>query len=181
MGWDIAVSAIGQHIFIGDRMELIAEKLGKTDKLDRLRYVRADGSFTACSMPRQGILPHDLIHYVVESQLQLSNGFTGLIAQGAEAAFATQLSHGLAEKMAGAEAIQVEAMVEALQTQLWAGQFSMEDFVEGVRTACHARDQSTFDFSDTDIPPRLFEKVRELNMQWAAVPYYGSLTLQFPS
>ena len=179
MGRDIAVSAIGHLIFIWNGMELIAEKLGKTDKLDRLRYVREDGSFTACSMPRQGILPHDLIHYVVESQLQLKDGFTGLIAQGAEAAFAAQLSHGLAQKMAGTEAIQVEAIVEALQTQLWAGQFSMEDFVEGVQTACLARDQPTFDFGGTNMPPCLYEKAGELNTQWATVPYYGSLTLEF--
>lgn len=160
-------------------MELIAEKLGKTDKLVRLRYVREDGSFTACSMPRQGILPHDLIHYVVESELQFKDGFTGLIAQGAEAVLATQLLHGLAEKMAGTEAMQVEAIVEALQTQLWAGQFSPEDFAEGVRTACLARDRPTFDFGGTHIPSCLFEKAGELNTQWAAVPYYGSLTLHF--
>ena len=97
-------------------------------------------------MPRQGTLPHDLIHYVVESELLLKNGFTGLIAQGAEAAFATQVAHGLAEKTAGTEAIQAEAIVEALQTQLWAGYFSMDDFMEGVRTACLVRDQPAFDF-----------------------------------
>lgn len=160
-------------------MKLIAEKLGKTDKLDRLGYVREDGSLIACLMPRQGILPHDLIHFVVESELQLKDGFTRLIAQGADAALATQLSHGLAEKMAGTEAIQVEAIVEALQTQLWAGQFSPEDFAEGVRTACLARDQPTFYFGGAHIPACLFEKAGELNTQWAALPYYGSLTLQF--
>ncbi len=53
-------------------MKLIAEKLGKTGKLDRLRYMRADGSATETMMPRQGILPHDLVHYVVETQLRLS-------------------------------------------------------------------------------------------------------------
>lgn len=160
-------------------MKLIAEKLGKTDKLDRLRYVRRDGSSTACSMPRQGILPHDLIHYVIESQLQLSDGFTGLIAQGAEAAFATQLSHGLAEKMAGAEAIHVEAMVEALQTQLWAGQFSIEDFSEGVRTACLVRGQSMAPSHAIALSERLFDTAVGLNKQWLAVPFHGFMTLDF--
>lgn len=160
-------------------MKLIAEKLGKADKLDRLRYIRQDGSTTACSMPRQGTLPHDLIHYVVESQLQLQNGFTGLIAQGAEAAFATQVSHGLAVKMAGTEAIQVEAMVEALQTQLWAGQFSMEDFSEGVRTACLVRGQPSPTFNGIDVSTALFDHALDLNRKWSAVPSYGSLTIEF--
>lgn len=160
-------------------MELIAEKLGKADKLDRLRYVREDGSITACSMPRQGTLPHDMIHYVVESQLHLKNGFTGLIAQGAEAAFATQLVHGVAQKMADTEAIQVEAIVEALQTQLWAGEFSLTDFLEGVRTACLARDEPTFDFGQIDVRSCLFEHVVALNKVWAAVPLHGKLKLKF--
>ena len=55
-------------------MHLLAEKLGKTDKLDRLRYRRADGSETACPMPRQGTLPHDLVHYIVESRLSAIKG-----------------------------------------------------------------------------------------------------------
>jgi len=160
-------------------MKLIAEKHSKTDKLDRLRYMREDGSSTECSMPRQGTLPHDLIHYVIESQLQLKNGFTGLIAQGAEAAFATQLAHGLAEKMAGTEAIQVEAMVESLQTQLWAGKFSRDDFVEGVRTSCAGRDKPTLDLDGVDVQSLLFEKALTLNSEWAKVPYYGALTLEF--
>ncbi len=33
-------------------MKLIAEKLGKADKTDRLRFVRADGSATETAMPR---------------------------------------------------------------------------------------------------------------------------------
>lgn len=159
-------------------MKLIAEKLSKTDKCDRLRYAREDGSSTECSMPRQGILPHDLIHYVVESELQLRDGFTGLIAQGAEATYATQLAHGLAQKMAGTEAIQVEAIVEALQTQLWAGKFSKEDFIEAVHTSCAGRDKPALKFEGIDVHS-LFEKVLTLNSAWANVPYYGAMTLEF--
>lgn len=160
-------------------MKLIAEKLGKADKLDRLHYVRADGSSTQCVMPRQGTLPHDLIHYVVETQLRVHEGFTGLIAQGAEASMATQVSHGLAEKMAGTEAVQVEAIVEALQTQLWAGRFSMDDFLEGVRTACLVRGQPPYPFDGIDAEALLFDQVLELNSAWAAVPFHGSMTLEF--
>ena len=52
-------------------MKLIAEKKGPRDKADLLRFVRRDGSTSQCALPRQGTLPHDLIHYVVESRLPL--------------------------------------------------------------------------------------------------------------
>jgi hypothetical protein len=160
-------------------MKLIAEKLGKADKMDRLRYVRSDGTASECAMPRQGTLPHDLIHYVIESQLKLKDGFTGLIARGAEPSFAMEVTHELAKKMVCTEAVQVEAIVEALQAQLWSGQFSHEDFLEGVRTACYARDEPTFPFEGVDAEKLLFDKVREVNATWMAVPFHSSMTLEF--
>ena len=40
-------------------MKLVAHKRPASEKLDRLEYVRDDGSRSAIDMPRQGILPHD--------------------------------------------------------------------------------------------------------------------------
>jgi hypothetical protein len=160
-------------------MQLIAEKNNKSDKLDRLRYLRADGSSTETAMPRQGTLPHDLIHYVVETGLGLRNGFTGLVARGANATFAMQTTHEPAGKDVAAEAIQVEGIVEALQTQLWSGQFDQDDFLEGVRTACLVRDCPTFVFADAAAGQRLFDRALALNAEWMAVPYHGALTLEF--
>jgi hypothetical protein len=160
-------------------MKLIAEKLGKADKMDRLRYVRADGSSTETRMPRQGTLPHDLIHYVVEQGLGLHFGFTGLVARGAEAAFAMEISHQPDGKDVETEAIQVEAIVEALQTQLWSGRFDDADFLEGVRTACDARNRPPFLFADPGAGRRLFEEVLALNAEWQAVPFHGTLSVEF--
>lgn len=161
-------------------MKLIAEKRGKADKLDRLRYLRADASSTETAMPRQGTLPHDLIHYVVETGLGLKNGFTGLVARGANASFAMQTTHEPAGKGVETEAIQVEGIVEALQTQLWSGRFDNDDFLEGVRSACLMRDCPTFVFADGAAGRRLFERALAMNAEWMAVPFYGALTLEFP-
>ncbi len=38
---------------------------------------RDDGNSTRCPMAKQGILPHDFIHYVVEDTLNLRRGFYG--------------------------------------------------------------------------------------------------------
>ena len=158
-------------------MLIIAEKLGRHDKSDRLLYQRKDGSSTGTAMPRQGILPHDLVHYVVETELGLPDGFTGLVAQGASASFATETTHELAGKVAGAQALQVESIVEALQSQLWNGQFNRDDFVEGVRTACQMREAPVADLGDAG--ERLFAKALALNAAWSAIPFHGKLTLEF--
>ncbi|MFB9245971.1 hypothetical protein IV454_17945 [Massilia antarctica] len=160
-------------------MQLIAEKLGKSDKLDRLRYVRDDGSSTQTAMPRQGILPHDLVHYVVESTLGLRNGFTGLVARGAEASFAMEMAHDPAGKQVETEAIQVEAVVEALQSQLWSGQFDDADFAEAVRVACLGRERAPFDLAGIDAERLLYQGALELTTRWMAVPFHGTLTLTF--
>ena len=161
-------------------MKLIAQKLGKADKLDRLTYQRADGSTTEAMMPRQGTLPHDLIHFVVETGLGSRNGFTGLVARGASATFAMETTHDPVGQGVETEAIQVESVVEALQAQLWSGQFVNADFLEGVRTACLMRERPTFVFRDADAGQHLFDAVLALNTDWQAVPFHGSLTLQFP-
>jgi hypothetical protein len=161
-------------------MKIIAEKGGKADKLDRLRYLRKDGSSTETAMPRQGILPHDLVHYVVETRLGLKHGFTGLVAQGADATFAMESMHDPASEDVAAEAIQVEGIVEALQTQLWSGQFSDDDFIEGVRTACLMREQPAFAFAGPDVGQILFDAALALDAQWQLVPFHGALTVDFP-
>ncbi|MCX7593072.1 MAG: hypothetical protein N2235_04800 [Fischerella sp.] len=49
---------------------------GKQDWMERRRD---DGTSTRCPMPKQGILPHDFVHYVVEDTLNLRRGFYGMM------------------------------------------------------------------------------------------------------
>lgn len=160
-------------------MQLTAEKLGKSDKLDRLRYLRADGSSTSSSMPRQGILPHDLVHYVVESALPLQHGFMSQVAAGADAAFVMQAAHDPANTRIAVEAVQVEAVVEALQAQLWNGGFDSESFNEGVLGACIARAMPAPNLEGLDAEKALFERALALNQQWSELGYFQSITLVF--
>lgn len=160
-------------------MHLIAQKLGKNDKYDRLTFVRADSSKAEISMPRQGILPHDLVHFVVESRLPFRHGFLSLVARGAEPTFAMQQAHEPGNPSVGIETAQVEAIVEALQTQLWSGQFVSEDFIDGMRTACVARDCPSLDFSLYEIESHWYVPALALQKDWAALPYFSSLSLEF--
>ena len=160
-------------------MKLIADKLGKNDKNDRLRFVRADGSETQTAMPRQGTLPHDLVHFVVESALPLKHGFLGQVASGSDAGFVMQAVHDHSNPVVETEAIQTEAIVEALQTQLWAGSFDVDAFTEGARAASSARGKTALDLSGIDPQAMLYDRALALLEQWSLVPHHQSMELSF--
>ena len=158
-------------------MKLSATRQGRGDKYDGLRCVRRDGSATACTMPRQGTLPHDLVHYVVESTLGWRHTFYGMIAAGADIGPAMELAHDPANRALADQALHAEAVVESLQAQLWSGAFDAAMFEEGVRTACAARGRSV-PILPADAGRQLFDAVLALDARWRAVPPYGTLALE---
>ena len=162
-------------------MKLIAEKRSRTDKYDVLRLVRNNGSCTDALMPRQGILPHDLVHYVVESALPLRHGFLSLLARGADAQFVMESVHDKSNPHVATEAVQAEAIVEGLQAQLWSGAFDEAAFLAGAAAACAARNKPPFDFSQLAMPVKemLYDRALALHEQWHAAPYYSTLSLEF--
>ncbi|MES2069565.1 MAG: hypothetical protein V4488_04405 [Pseudomonadota bacterium] len=159
-------------------MKIIATKQNRSDKYDLLRCVRQDGSAATAKMPRQGVLPHDLIHYVVESALLYEHGFLGLIAQGADFAYVMEQTHGLPNKEVAEQAIHAEAIVESLQAQLWAGSFDTQQFLDGLAGACTMRQRSIPNLGTLDLHEDLYQRVVELGQRWQELPYYGSLELE---
>jgi hypothetical protein len=160
-------------------MKLIARKMEAAVKLDRLRVVRDDGSETSCEMPRQGVLPHDLVHAVVESHLNLREGFLGLVAKGADIAFAEKNFREYIDPERHFEVAQAESVVEGLQTQLWQGAFDFTAFIAGVGGACAMRGVATPKISEAD-GQAMFDTAVRLNGQWQQVPAKAEFTLAFP-
>jgi hypothetical protein len=160
-------------------MNIIAEKKSKSDKYDVLRCVRADGTQTTTSMPRQGVLPHDLIHYVVETTLGYEYGFLGLIARGAEIGFAMAQTHDLHNAALADQAIHAEALVESLQAQIWSGAFDHAQFLAGLEGACAMRGRGMPDLSMIDAGHDLYATVMDLGERWRQVPFFGALALEF--
>ncbi len=160
-------------------MKLIAIKNSRDARYDTLRCVRHDGSQTTAQMPRQGVLPHDLIHYVVESALRFEHGFLGMVAKGADISFAMATAHESGTPSAGDQAPQVESLVESLQAQIWAGSFDESQFHEGVEGASSMRGCPVPDLSALERgPAQLYDEVIRLGQQWAQVPFHGELMLQ---
>jgi hypothetical protein len=158
-------------------MKIVAVKQAKNEKFDLLCCVRRDGSETRTTMPRQGILAHDLIHYVVESALQYEYGFLGLIARGADFSYAMQQAHDPNNRDIGAQAGHAEAIVESLQAQLWAGSFDAPQFMEGLTAACAARGHAVPDLAALASPKELYRRALALNEQWQNVPGFSALEL----
>jgi hypothetical protein len=160
-------------------MQLMARKLGKADKHDLLRCTRADGSTTQVTMPRQGVLPHDLVHFVVESALPFRHGFLSQVADGASIAFDAGVSYVQGPERHVVESGQVESIVEALQSQLWAGAFDAPSFLDGVRLACESRGLPAPALPAMDLEAALFERAMRLNEAWMQLAPEQSLTLAF--
>lgn len=161
-------------------MNIIAAKLSKIDKYDRFRCIRRDGTETSTVMPRQGILPHDLIHYVVESELHYKNSFLGMIAKGLDIGFTMGLVHDPKNLALEDQAAHAEAIVERLQAQIWNGSFDGEMFHFGLEGACSSRGRPVPDLSGIDVEVRLYGGVMALSRKWLQVSYHGSLELEMP-
>jgi hypothetical protein len=160
-------------------MKLIAEKRSSSDRYDVLRMVRNNGSCTETLMPRQDVLPHDLLHYVVESALPLRQGFLSQLALGHEAEPLTRAVHDPANRALAPEAAQAEAIVEQLQQQLSAGRFDLDAFLDAAARACAVRAQPPFDFSAYDVRSCLYERALALHRQWSTAPWFSTLSLEF--
>jgi hypothetical protein len=111
-----------------------------TAKVDSLTCVRTDGTNTTGEMPRQGVLPHDAIHFVVESTLGWHDAFFGQVAGGASLDQIAAKLHGQRVEWSKlTQALQAESLVECLQAELWGGESDPATFAETLVITCRRR------------------------------------------
>jgi hypothetical protein len=146
-------------------MRLIFTK--RDGKYDDLLIERPAGPSETIRCPKQGIIPHDMVHYAVESVLA-HRGFLTLVADGQAAGFAT--AGGDSEES-------VERLVESFQAEMWGGRVSAEDLLATYALACEARGHASVPVSAADVET-IRARLDELSAQWAAVPLNQSLTLE---
>ena len=109
-------------------------------RADTLTCTRPDGTSTRGDMPRQGILPHDAFHFVVESTLGWRDAFFGQIARGATLDQLTAALHGTKLPVSkNAQALQTECLVECLQADQWGGAPDPAAFAEKLIATCRRR------------------------------------------
>lgn len=148
-------------------MELVFTRgAGKYDRMTVRRHGRPDETIDC---PKQGIIPHDMVHYAVESILD-ARGFLGRVAHGETANFqmaSDPVSDG------------VERLVEVFQGDGWSGgTSSAAEMIDLYRLTCDARGCPMLPIDGATIDA-IRGRIGELTIAWAAVPVGGELRLAF--
>jgi len=121
----------------------IAITKGDTDDLVAIR--REDGSYAQARVPKKGPVPHDAVHYFVETGLNLAHGFWGHVAQGlhpdelvelAKAGGHASASRAEVPDAAIVELVQAERLVESFEADLWSGGGEEDDILAMARAGC---------------------------------------------
>lgn len=146
-------------------MQIVFTK-GK-DKFDRMQIMRGDGAVERIDCPRQRIIPHDLVHYAVESTLA-KRGFLARVRDGERAD----------TRMRGeAESDGVERLVEVTQGDAWSGGTSSAvDMMDLYRVTCEARECPMLAITKADIDA-IRKRMAELTAEWDALAVGQSLSL----
>ena len=138
---------------------------GKSDRLEVLRGDRIDSTIEC---PKQGIVPHDMVHYAVESNLA-ARGFLGRVADGEVASFQMQ---------AEAQSDSVERLVEVFQGDAWSGSGSdASEMLDLYQVTCRARGCPALAIDAEDID-RIRRTLADLTRRWSDVPVGGTLSLR---
>lgn len=146
-------------------MQLVFTK--GSGKYDRMEVVRAKGARERIDCPKQRIIPHDMVHYVVESVLA-KRGFVTRVRDGERADM----------RMRGeAESDGVERLVEVIQGDAWSGGGSeAAEMLDLYRVTCDARDCPVLGVTASDVDA-VRARMAELTAQWEALPVGQSLAL----
>ena len=151
--------------FWGELMRLTFTK--RSGKHDDLVIERPGQPSETISCPKQGIIPHDMVHYAVESMLA-HRGFLSLVAEGQAAGFAT--TGGAAEEA-------IERLVETFQAEMWGGRVPAADLLATYEHACDARGHAAAPVSVADVEA-IRTRLDELTAEWTSAPVNTSLTVE---
>jgi len=155
---------------------------------DFIRAHRNDGSQTKSTFPKKGVFPHDVIHLIVESELQYRGGFWGRVHSGIDlkdvGALAMAGGHRSASRAQTpdneiVELIQAERIVECFEAELWSQPQSSETFISILDAACAQSKVETPAVNEQNIK-NVREKLETLRSDWQKLPIGESLDLSWP-
>lgn len=151
-------------------MRLVFTKSGGSNpaRYDRLDILTEDGPQPPIDCPKQGIIPHDMVHFAVESEVA-GLGFLGLAAAGGGTGFTAGNED--------AHARAIERLVETVQAEAWGGTPVPDgDFISLYVATCEAREDPPLALDGPTLA-RIRARLADLSRQWAAVKPGGTLEL----
>ncbi|NUQ18139.1 MAG: hypothetical protein HOP95_06750 [Sphingomonas sp.] len=161
----------------------------KGEREDRLDMERADGSRASTQFPHKGPIPHDYVHYAVESELGFDRGFWGLVNSGhhpeevQEIAKAAGHSSAKRAQVPAADfvtAIQAERIVEAFEADHWSG--GAGDPAGIIAMANAGCEQSLVPAAPMGEPAvaRIRTQISDFAARWRALAPGESVALEWP-
>ncbi len=132
---------------------------------------RADGSVERLELETRSFLLHDLVHFALESEAGLADGFYGKLASGESYAAS-------AEDFAG-ETGRIEKVVGMLQGAV-KGEVDAEAFALRARGAFEAVGETAPGWLDAELIGRVLARLRQLRGQWKGTAFGEVMELNFP-
>ena len=157
-----------------------------TDR-DWIEIFRDQNSTEKTSFPKKGAIPHDAVHFIVETELELRNGFWGMIADGVRAAdiqdIAKKAGHASAARARLPDAnivelLQAERLVECFEADIWSGSDDVELFQDIARAACESSFVPDMQISaDTILAIR--SQLKKFEARWTGAPIGHTVTFEW--
>jgi hypothetical protein len=133
---------------------------------DALACVRPNGSTTQGDMARQGILPHEAFHFVVETELSWYDSFFGHVARGGSIGETHARFHdGQRAWTKNTQGMQSESLVECLQSEQWGGAADPAEFAEKLVMTCRRNGVVPPDITADELD-RIRASLREFGAAW---------------
>ena len=146
---------------------------------DTLVCERPDGTTARHDLPRQGILPHDAFHFVVETTLGWRDAFFGQIAAGAAHDPLRSWGHGPQRSLSkNSQVLAAAALVECLEATQWGGAPDPAVFAKTLAAACRRRRVPPPDIS-AEALARVRLALREFGAAWRPLTPGQSLERTF--
>jgi hypothetical protein len=146
---------------------------------DLITCVFSDGSVTKAPMARQGVLPHEAFHFIIERTLGWHDGFFGHIARGESVEQVTAKLHDpKIDRLKNVQALQSESLVECLQSEQWGGAVDPATFAHTLILTCRRRGVPPPDLTAEEIS-EVRTALREFGAAWRPLPVGSSLERTF--
>jgi hypothetical protein len=157
----------------------------KGQKDDRIEISREDGSQAVTRFPKKGPIPHDFVHYAVEHELGLRDGFLGKVAAGHHPEAIVELAkrggHASASRAQPpvpeiVEMIQAERLVECFEADMWGGGGDNDSLRSMAELGWEQSLVPPLELSDGAIQA-IRRTIREFAERWSAMPVGESVEL----
>lgn len=152
-------------------------KITKGATGDSIHVQRSDGTAATTCFPHKGPIPHDAVHFFVETELDMRAGFWGLVAGGLQpdevGAMAKAAGHASAARPRTPEAsivmaIQAERLVECFEADLWGAGCDTQTFRDTLEVACEQSFVPTPEIDDQGVA-RIRRRLEDFRQQWLAL------------